>query len=54
MTDPVGMKLLKSLDYVPSIEEGIRNTSEAFFRSYAFLGSKILLQYIVQDKFPPK
>ncbi|XP_011301218.1 glutamate receptor ionotropic, delta-2 [Fopius arisanus] len=51
--DPVAKKLLKNLKYVSTIEAGIGNITEAFFWSYAFIGSKILLQYIVQEQFTP-
>lgn len=54
MTDPIGVRLLKSINYVSNINDGIKNTSKAFFWPYAFLGSKLTLEYIAQDKFPPK
>ncbi|XP_044020596.1 ionotropic receptor 21a [Aphidius gifuensis] len=54
MTDPIGVRLLESINYVSNINDGIKNTSKAFFWPYAFLGSKLTLEYIAQDKFPPK
>ncbi|KAG8034794.1 hypothetical protein G9C98_007870 [Cotesia typhae] len=51
--DPVAVKLLKSLEYVPTIEEGVRNASSSFFWSYTFLGSKIALEYLVQSDYTP-
>lgn len=40
-------KLLKSLELVDDVEEGIRNVTQAFFWGYAFLGSRAQLEYIV-------
>nr|AQN78512.1 ionotropic receptor 6 [Meteorus pulchricornis] len=51
--DKVAVELLKSIEYVPTVKEGVKNASSAFFFSYAFLGSKIVLDYIVQDEFTP-
>lgn len=44
-------KLLKNLELVDSIEEGLRNVTSAFFWGYAFLGSRTQLEYIVQHNF---
>lgn len=44
-------KLLKNLELVDSIEEGLRNVTSAFFWGYAFLGSRTQLEYIVQNNF---
>ncbi|XP_034950331.1 ionotropic receptor 21a [Chelonus insularis] len=51
--DSTAAELLKSLKYVPTVQEGVRNASHSFFWSYAFLGSKIVLDYIVQKEFTP-
>ncbi|XP_057329034.1 ionotropic receptor 21a [Microplitis mediator] len=51
--DPVAVKLLKSLEYVPTVTEGVRNASDSFFWSYTFLGSKIVLDYHVQAEYTP-
>lgn len=50
-SDPVTEKLLKRIDLVPDIESGLRNTTKAFFWSYAFLGSRAQLDYIVRTNF---
>ncbi|XP_049532808.1 ionotropic receptor 21a [Anopheles darlingi] len=42
-------KLLKDLRYVSSVEEGIRNVTGAFLISYAFIGSKEELQFLVKS-----
>ncbi|THK32945.1 ionotropic receptor 21a [Diachasma alloeum] len=51
--EPVAKKLLKNLQYVSTVKAGIGNITQAFFWSYAFIGSKILLEYIVQEQFTP-
>ncbi|XP_025831498.1 ionotropic receptor 21a [Agrilus planipennis] len=53
-TDPVTQKLLKNLDLVPTVEDGLKNTTKAFFWPYAFLGSKAQLNYIVRTSFTTK
>ncbi|XP_043285593.1 ionotropic receptor 21a [Venturia canescens] len=53
LDDPLAIKLLKNLEYVPTVKEGVRNASRAYFWPYAFLGSRILLEYIVQADFAP-
>nr|UEN71273.1 ionotropic receptor 4 [Gregopimpla kuwanae] len=53
MDDPLAIKLLKNVEYVPSVKEGVKNASHAYFWPYAFLGSRILLEYIVQAEFAP-
>lgn len=44
-------KLMSKLEFVPDVESGIRNTTQAFFWPYAFLGSRSELEYIVQSNF---
>lgn len=53
-SDPATLKLYKNLDLVPTVEEGLRNTTNAFFWKYAFLGSKQQLDYIVRTNFTTK
>lgn len=48
-SDPDARRLLKSLELVSDVEEGLRNVTQAFFWGYAFLGSRAQLQYIVQN-----
>ncbi|XP_055297477.1 ionotropic receptor 21a [Sitodiplosis mosellana] len=48
-TDEDARKLVKSLEFVQDIEEGIGNVTGAFFWGYAFLGSRAHLQYIVTN-----
>lgn len=50
-SDPLTNKLLKKVELVPDVRSGIRNTTKAFFWSYAFLGSKAELEYIVQANY---
>ncbi|KAL3270486.1 hypothetical protein HHI36_021029 [Cryptolaemus montrouzieri] len=52
-TDPVVEKLMAEVDLVPTIEEGIKNVTKAFFWPYAFLGSKANLDYYIRTKFVP-
>nr|MCJ2511731.1 Ionotropic receptor 21a [Diabrotica virgifera virgifera] len=47
-SDDVSAKLLKSLDLVPTIEEGLKNTTRYSLWKYAFLGSRAQLDYIVR------
>ncbi|XP_012274212.1 ionotropic receptor 21a [Orussus abietinus] len=51
--DPIAEKLLKNVEFVPSVTAGVRNASRAFFWPYAFLGSRTLFEYIVQANFTP-
>lgn len=44
-------KLIRRLKFVSNIDEGIRNVTEAFLISYAFIGSKAELDYLVQSNF---
>lgn len=44
-------KLLKNIELVANVEEGLRNVTSAFFWGYAFLGSRTQLEYIVQHNF---
>ncbi|KAK0074404.1 hypothetical protein PV326_012477, partial [Microctonus aethiopoides] len=53
MKDPVAVDLLKSLKYIETVKEGLKNATRAYFWPYAFLGSKIVLEYIVQEEFRP-
>lgn len=39
------------MEYVSSVEAGLRNTTKAFFWSYAFLGSRAELDYVVRTNF---
>lgn len=48
---PQTRKLLKNLELVANIEEGLSNVTKAFFWGYAFLGSRSQLQFIVQNNF---
>uniref|UniRef100_A0A182IZF1 Ionotropic glutamate receptor L-glutamate and glycine-binding domain-containing protein n=2 Tax=Anopheles atroparvus TaxID=41427 RepID=A0A182IZF1_ANOAO len=42
-------KLLKDLRYVSSVDEGVRNVTGAFLISYAFIGSKGELEFLVKS-----
>ncbi|XP_050079095.1 ionotropic receptor 21a [Anopheles maculipalpis] len=42
-------KLLKDLRFVSSVDEGIKNVTEAFLISYAFIGSKNELEFLIQS-----
>ncbi|XP_053673698.1 ionotropic receptor 21a [Anopheles nili] len=42
-------KLLKDLRFVSSVDEGIRNVTGAFLISYAFIGSKAELEYLIKS-----
>lgn len=48
-TDWKARRLIKNLEFVDEIEEGIGNVTSAFFWGYAFLGSRAQLQYIVTN-----
>lgn len=48
-TDPDTRKLLKSLELVEDVDEGLRNVTQAFFWGYAFLGSRSQLEFLVQN-----
>ncbi|XP_055550833.1 ionotropic receptor 21a [Wyeomyia smithii] len=50
-SDKTTEKLLRKLEFVSSLKEGIRNVTDAFFISYAFIGSKAELEYLVQSNF---
>ena len=54
MDDPVAMKLFNKLEYVPSIGDGVRNASRAYFWPYAFLGSRTALEYAAQSDLSSK
>lgn len=51
LTDPKSMKLLKKVDFVPTIEAGLKNTTKAFFWPYALLASRSQLDYIIRTNF---
>ncbi|XP_052871022.1 ionotropic receptor 21a-like [Anopheles cruzii] len=42
-------KLLKDLRFVSSVDEGVRNVTDAFLISYAFIGSKEELQFRINS-----
>uniref|UniRef100_A0A182LRH6 Ionotropic glutamate receptor L-glutamate and glycine-binding domain-containing protein n=1 Tax=Anopheles culicifacies TaxID=139723 RepID=A0A182LRH6_9DIPT len=42
-------KLLKDLRFVSSVDEGIRNVTDAFLISYAFIGSKNELEFLIKS-----
>lgn len=42
-------RLLRSLEFVDDVEEGLGNVTTAFFWGYAFLGSRAQLQYMVTN-----
>lgn len=45
-------KLLKNLEYVRNIEEGLSNVTKAYFLfPYAFVGSKSQLEYVIQTNY---
>ncbi|XP_033231971.1 ionotropic receptor 21a [Belonocnema kinseyi] len=52
MDDPIATQLFNKLEYVQSIGDGVRNASRAYFRPYAFLGSRTALEYAVQTDLP--
>ncbi|XP_020706796.2 ionotropic receptor 21a [Athalia rosae] len=51
--EPKIMKLFRKVELVPTVAEGLKNASRAYFWPYAFLGSKAMLEYIVQADFTP-
>lgn len=51
---PLTKKLLKNLELVKDVEEGLSNVTKAFFWPYAFLGSRTQLEYVVQNNFTDK
>ncbi|XP_043473600.1 ionotropic receptor 21a isoform X2 [Leptopilina heterotoma] len=53
MEDQIAKNLLKSVELVPSVSEGVKNASRAFFWPYAFLGSRTALEYSVQTELSP-
>lgn len=46
-SDTQAGRLIRDLELVDDIEEGIGNVTAAFFWGYAFLGSRAQLRYIV-------
>ncbi|XP_038113547.1 ionotropic receptor 21a isoform X2 [Culex quinquefasciatus] len=50
-SDASTAKLLKKLEFVSSLEEGIKNVTDAWLISYAFIGSKAELNYLVQSNY---
>lgn len=48
-SDTEARRLLKGLEFVEDVEEGLRNVTQAFFWGYAFLGSRAQLQYLVTN-----
>lgn len=48
-TDEDARSLIKNLEFVDDVEEGLSNVTQAFFWGYAFLGSRAQLQYIVTN-----
>lgn len=50
-SDAHTQKLLKDLEYVANVEEGLNNVTKAFFWPYAFIGSRSQLEYIVEGNF---
>uniref|UniRef100_A0A182Q0J3 Ionotropic glutamate receptor L-glutamate and glycine-binding domain-containing protein n=1 Tax=Anopheles farauti TaxID=69004 RepID=A0A182Q0J3_9DIPT len=42
-------KLLKDLRFVSSVDEGVRNVTGAFLISYAFIGSKAELEFLIKS-----
>ncbi|KAL7301884.1 hypothetical protein TKK_0005486 [Trichogramma kaykai] len=49
--EPFLERLFRKIEYVPSLMEGVRNASRAYFWPYAFLGSRAALDYLVQTEF---
>lgn len=45
------LKLLKDLEFVANVEEGLSNVTKAFFWPYAFLGSRSRLEFVVEANF---
>lgn len=48
---PATKKLLKNLEFVDNVDEGLGNVTNAFFWGYAFIGSRSQLEYIIQNNF---
>lgn len=48
-SDTEAKRLMKGLELVEDVEEGLGNVTSAFFWGYAFLGSREQLQYIVTN-----
>lgn len=48
-TDEDARRLVKDLEFVEDVEEGLSNVTQAFFWGYAFLGSRAQLQYIITN-----
>lgn len=45
-------KLLKNLEFVKDLEEGLSNVTKAYFLfPYAFVGSKSQLEYVIQTNY---
>nr|QGW45447.1 ionotropic receptor 21a [Bradysia odoriphaga] len=44
-------KLIKNLEFVVDVEEGLSNVTRAWFWPYAFIGSKSQLEFIVRDNY---
>lgn len=42
------------MEYLPDVQSGIRNITNAFFWPYAFLGSRDQLDYIIRTKYTVK
>jgi hypothetical protein len=50
-TEPYTARVSKQLEFVTSLEEGIKNITEAFIWPYAFIGSENELKYLIQSNF---
>lgn len=48
-SDADARKLLKNLELVSDVDEGLRNVTQAFFWGYAFLGSREQLRFMIQN-----
>ncbi|XP_057657728.1 ionotropic receptor 21a [Diorhabda carinulata] len=53
-TDELSIKLMENIDLVPTIEEGLKNTTKYSLWKYAFLGSRAQLDYIVRTNLTTK
>lgn len=42
---------MKDLELVADVQEGLNNVTKAFFWPYAFLGSRLQLEYLVEGNF---
>lgn len=47
-------KLIKKLEFVIDVEEGLNNVTKAFIWPYAFIGSKSQLEYIIATNYSDK